>query len=103
MERAPRLCVSPSAEQRLAFAADFLRRLPARAPALLILPSVSAGTELLARVLGPGEARFDWRKVTLDGLARSLSLPRRGTLASQPSSFTPIIRTSARCSRSAAC
>ena len=69
------LAVSPSAEQRLAFAAEFLRALPARGPALLLGPSALAASQLLGRVLGPGEARFDWKKRTLEQLARELALP----------------------------
>src|SRR4051812_48858951 len=70
-----RTCVSPSAEQRLAFAEGFLRALPPRGPALLVLPSAAAGTLLVGRVLGPGDARLDWRKRTLGTLARELALP----------------------------
>ncbi|MDB4989803.1 MAG: ATP-dependent nuclease, subunit [Myxococcaceae bacterium] len=69
------LCISPSAEQRLVFAADFLRQLPARGPALLLVPGATAATLLLTRVLQPGEARFSWHKRTLDNLARELALP----------------------------
>lgn len=69
------LCVSSRAELRLAFAGAFARQLPAREPALLLLPSHAAGTQLMARVLRPGEARFGWRRRTLDALARELALP----------------------------
>lgn len=69
------LCVSPSAAQRLAFARAFLRMLPPREPALLLVPSNTAGTQLLASVLAPGEARFGVRKLTLEALARELALP----------------------------
>jgi ATP-dependent helicase/nuclease subunit B len=69
------LCVSPNAEARLGCAQEFLRGLPARGAALLLLPSMAAGTELMARVLTPGEARFGWRKRSLEQLARELALP----------------------------
>ncbi|MDB4972559.1 MAG: ATP-dependent nuclease, subunit [Myxococcaceae bacterium] len=69
------LCISPSAEQRLGFAAAFLSELPARAPLLLLVPSNTAATLLLTRVLAPGQARFGWHKRTLDNLARELALP----------------------------
>lgn len=70
-----RLCISPSAEQRLSWAAEFLRALPARAPLLLLTPDATAAALLVARVLAPGEARFAWRRLTLSGLALELALP----------------------------
>jgi ATP-dependent helicase/nuclease subunit B len=69
------LCVSSRAELRLAHADDFLRELPVRGAALLLVPNAAAGTQLLARVLRPGEARFGWRRRTLGALARELALP----------------------------
>ena len=69
------LCVSPSASQRLAFAAAFLRALPPSSPALLLVPSHTAGTRLIAEVLSTGQARFGWRKRSLDAVARELALP----------------------------
>jgi len=69
------LFVSSRAELRLQFALDTLRALPARGEALLLLPSRAAGTQLMARLLRPGEARFGWRQRTFNVLARELALP----------------------------
>jgi ATP-dependent helicase/nuclease subunit B len=69
------LCVASQAEARLGCAAEFLRGLPASGPALLLVPSLAAGSELMARVLTPGEGRFGWQKRTLGQLARALALP----------------------------
>jgi ATP-dependent helicase/nuclease subunit B len=67
--------VASQAEARLGCAAEFLRGLPPRGPALVLVPSLAAGTELVARVLGAGDARFGWQKRTLSQLARQLALP----------------------------
>ncbi|HEX5659223.1 MAG TPA: PD-(D/E)XK nuclease family protein, partial [Polyangiales bacterium] len=69
------LCVASQAEVRIGCAEEFLRGLPPRGPALLLVPSLAAGTELVARVLGPAQARFAWKKRTLGQLARELALP----------------------------
>ncbi len=69
------LCVASQAEARLGCAEEFLRGLPARGPALLLVPSLAVGSELMSRALTPGEARFAWQKRTLAQLARQLALP----------------------------
>ena len=74
-EALSQLCISPSAEQRLVFAAAQLAQLPSRAPLLLLAHDLTAATLLVTRVLAPNEARFNWRKLTLDGLALELALP----------------------------
>jgi CRISPR/Cas system-associated exonuclease Cas4 (RecB family) len=69
------LCISPSAEQRLLFAREWLRSLPSRTPLMLLASDVTAASLLVASTLRAGEARFRWHKRTLDALALELALP----------------------------
>ncbi|HEY6878917.1 MAG TPA: PD-(D/E)XK nuclease family protein, partial [Polyangiales bacterium] len=78
------MCVAPQAEARLGCAAEFLGSLSARSQVLILVPTQAAGSELMARVLGAGEARFAWRRRTLDQLVRELALPELARTGSVP-------------------
>lgn len=74
---APRhaLHVSACAAERRARAAAFLRSLPRGEAALIIVPNPNAGLWLMPEVLSPGEARFDWRRLSLEQHCHALARP----------------------------
>jgi ATP-dependent helicase/nuclease subunit B len=75
--KAPRLVASPSASERLAQAAQFLRELPREAGALLVAPTPAAAQWLVARTFVglAEEARFNWHRRSLSSLIDELALP----------------------------
>ncbi|MET0389089.1 MAG: PD-(D/E)XK nuclease family protein [Polyangiales bacterium] len=69
------LHVSACAAERRRGAVAWLAALPARDPALLLVPSPTAGLWLVSEVLAPGTARFAWRRLSLEQHCQTLALP----------------------------
>ena len=69
------LHVSACAAKRRERAAAFLRSLPRAAPALIIVPNPNAGLWLMQDVLSPGDARFEWRRISLEQQCRAMARP----------------------------
>src|SRR5262245_26259457 len=82
------LQVSACAAERRASAAAFLASLPREAPVLMLVPTPNAGLWLMQDVLAPGDARFDWRRMSLEQHARALARP--ALLASGKSCLSPV-------------
>jgi ATP-dependent helicase/nuclease subunit B len=66
------LCVSASADERVAFCASALRSLARGSAACLLVPSLTAAERLLLVAVPRFEARFLWQRTSLDGLASKL-------------------------------
>jgi ATP-dependent helicase/nuclease subunit B len=69
------LHVSACAAERRSAAAAFLAGLPREAAVLVLVPNPNAGLWLMPEVLAPGEARFDWRRLSLEQHCRALARP----------------------------
>ncbi|HTU58642.1 MAG TPA: hypothetical protein VMF89_09410, partial [Polyangiales bacterium] len=82
------LHVSACAAERRERAAAFLRSLPRAAPALIIVPNPNAGLWLMQDVLSPGDARFEWRRISLEQQCRALARPT--LLQAGKSSLSPV-------------
>jgi len=82
------LHVSACAAERRERAAAFLRSLPRATPALIIVPNPNAGLWLMQEVLSPGDARFEWRRISLEQQCRALARP--GLLQAGKSSLSPV-------------
>jgi ATP-dependent helicase/nuclease subunit B len=69
------LHVSACAAERRDRAAAFLAGLPRDAPVLMLVPTPNAGLWLMKEVLAPGDARFGWRRLSLEQHCHALARP----------------------------